>query len=89
MVISEAMAFGLPVITFQADGTEQDLIENGVNGVLLGDGDIDEFVNAIRSVAADPKQFDQMAVNAKQRIADFGISGMVCSIERALQSALG
>lgn len=89
MVISEAMAFGLPVITYQADGTEQDLIENGVNGVLLGDGDIDEFVNAIRSVAADPKRFDQMAVNAKQRIAGFGISGMVRSIERALQSALG
>ncbi|TWU37649.1 Spore coat protein SA [Novipirellula aureliae] len=38
LAISHAMAHGLPVITAPADGTEKDIIQDGINGFLLDNG---------------------------------------------------
>ncbi len=38
LAVQQAMAHGLPVISALADGTEQDLIDHGVNGYLLPAG---------------------------------------------------
>ncbi len=45
MVISEAMAWSLPVVVHQADGTEFDLVVDGETGIRLQDGS----VSAIRA----------------------------------------
>ena len=54
MVISEAMAYGLPVIVFQADGTESDLVRHGETGILLRRGDAEEIREAIKFLRANP-----------------------------------
>ena len=53
MVISEAMAYRLPVILHQADGTEYDLVKNGITGVRLENGSTEEFVQAILEFSTD------------------------------------
>lgn len=45
MVISEAMAWSIPVVVHQADGTEFDLVVDGETGIRLKDGS----VSAIRT----------------------------------------
>lgn len=47
IVISEAMAWKKPVILYQADGTEFDLIEDGKTGRILSDGSVLSFYETI------------------------------------------
>lgn len=50
MVISEAMAWSLPIIVWQADGTEKDLVQHGENGLLIKKGTTQEFSDALESL---------------------------------------
>lgn len=52
IVISEAMSFGVPVIVYQADGTEYDLV-NAESGILLKCGEENDFANAIALLLSD------------------------------------
>ncbi|HVL00841.1 MAG TPA: glycosyltransferase family 4 protein [Dongiaceae bacterium] len=85
MVIAEAMAFGLPVIAYNADGTERDLIENGVSGVLLESGGVEDFVRVIRNLMIRNDHRREMSSNAKASISRFGLANMVSSIGSALE----
>lgn len=51
IVISEALAFGIPVLVYQADGTEYDLIKNGETGFILESDSINDFKKGILSFA--------------------------------------
>ena len=53
VVINQAMASGLPVISTTAVGAAVDLVKNGVNGCLISPGDFNELVQAIRNVCCD------------------------------------
>ena len=65
IVISEAMAFGLPVIVHQADGTEYDLVINGESGVLLSGGLVSDFRRAIEFLENNPCECARMGVKAQ------------------------
>ena len=56
MVISEAMAYALPVIVYQADGTEYDLVRHRGSGLRLTRGDVQELRNAITFCHDNPHQ---------------------------------
>lgn len=45
--INEAMAHGLPVICSIADGTEQHLVKEGINGFYFKDNDLPSLIEAI------------------------------------------
>jgi len=68
IVISESMCFSTPVIVYQADGTERDLVVNDHTGVILPSGDIDEFSKCIKELAGDLDKCERMGINAKQLI---------------------
>jgi len=48
-VVLEAHACGIPVIAFHSPGGTEELIENGFNGWLIPDDDLEAFANKIRS----------------------------------------
>jgi len=52
MVILEAMAFGLPIISTCIAGIP-DMVKEGINGYLLESGDIDGFVEKIKILSLD------------------------------------
>lgn len=54
----EAIASGLPVITTACEGVEE-LV--GDNGILVSYPDVQEFVNAVRSIASDPDKYAAMS----------------------------
>jgi glycosyltransferase involved in cell wall biosynthesis len=54
IVLSEAMAFGLPCIVHEADGTEVDLIKNRINGLRLTSGSSGAFWDALETLRLEP-----------------------------------
>lgn len=70
IVISEAMAYGLPVLIHQADGTEYDLVRDGETGVLLSSGGADAFHEAISRLAGNPTKCRSMGLKGRQLLMD-------------------
>ena len=68
MVISEAMASGLPVITSRAAGAAE-LIDHGKSGWLTADPwDPDQIAEGLRTLAADPGLRQRMGAAARSKI---------------------
>ena len=69
LVIVEAMASGLPVVTSEiAPITE--IIRNGVDGFLCPVNDTDEFARAIRRLKEDSQQYKQIRKSGRKRALD-------------------
>jgi UDP-glucose:(heptosyl)LPS alpha-1,3-glucosyltransferase len=68
MVISEAMAAGLPVVTSQAAGAAE-LIEHGESGWLTAEPwNVDQIAEGLQTLAADPDLRSRMGVAARAAI---------------------
>ena len=64
--LMEAMCLGIPVICSDCPcGGPRELIDNGVNGFLFKNNDIDDLLNAIRKCISNEK-IDQMIANEKK-----------------------
>lgn len=84
IVVSEAMAFGLPVIVHRADGTEYDLIQNGTTGLHLNTGSLEEFYTAIELLRKDPSLCFEMGHAARNLIKNkYSTENMVDQIKHA------
>jgi glycosyltransferase involved in cell wall biosynthesis len=55
VVVNQALATGIPIITSDAVGAGFDYVENGINGITVKAGDVDALYAAMRSLAEDPK----------------------------------
>ncbi|MGB7326146.1 MAG: glycosyltransferase, partial [Rubripirellula sp.] len=79
-----AMAFGLPVIVSQADGTETDLVR-ATNGWQVPPNDASEIANAIESAAADPPGTLQKAIESLRIVTEeINISTMAAKMINAV-----
>ena len=88
IVISEAMAYSLPVIVYQADGTEYDLVQNGINGIRLIRGDPAEIAEAIESLRKNPERARAFGVAGNHLIREeFTQENMVLQITKAIKTA--
>lgn len=75
--IAESMALGRPVIATRAGGTPE-LIEDGVSGLLVADGDADAVARAIRRLLDEPALAARLGTRARERIlADFSVERMM------------
>ncbi len=68
LAISEAMAHGLPVVCTTADGCETDLIQEGKNGHVIAEDDVEALADAIADVIGDPELCNKMGQHSKQII---------------------
>ena len=53
--INEAMCYSLPVICSVCDGTEKDLIQDGVNGYYFESGNADSLAKSIEHLLRNPQ----------------------------------
>jgi len=68
LVILEAMACGLPVITTNTCVAGLELIEDSVNGFLMNPNDIIQLEAHINTMMMNPKMIDQMQTNNLEKI---------------------
>ena len=65
MVMIEAMACGLPVVTFDYKCGPRDIIDHEINGLLVKDGDIEGLAQALMRLMNDDELRQKMGENAR------------------------
>jgi glycosyltransferase involved in cell wall biosynthesis len=70
ILLSECMAYQLPIIVYQADGTEYDLVEHGKTGIRLSNGSPKEIADYLSSLLNQREQLAQWGREAQKRIVD-------------------
>ena len=67
VTLMEAMATGLPVVSTRHSGIPE-LIEDGVSGLLAGEGDVAALAACIRRLIEEPGLADRLAVAARKKV---------------------
>ena len=73
MVLLEAQAFGLPIVSFRCKCGPSDVITDGVNGFLVDEGDIEQFAVALKRLMGDAafrKQMGEKALVSSERFSE-------------------
>lgn len=81
MVLTEAMAAGLPVVGLDASGVRE-VVEDGVNGRLLDDENIDSFAEALQELV------DMPAYKLKKQVANALATAKKFSMQATAKKAL-
>lgn len=76
LVINEAMACGLPVITTDKCVAGLDLVRDGENGYIVPVGDDRALTDRLNGIFADPVGMEQMAKDSLEKIAPYTIENM-------------
>ncbi len=87
LVINEAMASGLPVITTNKCVAGIQLIKDGVNGYIVESDNINELIDKIKILADNKKLRKEMSRNNIEKIKEYSIENMAYVIYRHLEEA--
>ncbi|MFC1590022.1 glycosyltransferase family 4 protein [Candidatus Omnitrophota bacterium] len=72
--IIEAMACGLPPIVMNIPGVSEDIVSNGIDGIIIYDYNIREFVSVISGILGEPQQYKSMGGEARGKaVKEFSI----------------
>jgi glycosyltransferase involved in cell wall biosynthesis len=90
IVLIEAMALGVPVISTPVSGNPE-LITDGTSGLFAAPGDAEALAVAMEQVMDDPELARRLAENARQTIEsgfdlDSNIARLVAAIMKAMQA---
>jgi glycosyltransferase involved in cell wall biosynthesis len=89
VVLSEAMAHGLPTIVYRADGTELDLVLHEHTGLLLKQGTPDDIRSAIERLGRDAEETAAWGAHGQRRLAErFSTRDMAQGVMRAVDAAV-
>lgn len=77
MVLIEAMALGLPCIAYDCHCGPRAIIDNGVNGFLIEDGNIDSFVQKLELLIEDENLRLQMGKNTQESIEKYNLDSIM------------
>ena len=73
LAIVEAMACGLPVVSFDCPWGPRSIICNGVDGILVENGNVDELAQALISLIEQSERRRKMAENAVRNVQRYNI----------------
>ena len=71
MVMIEAMACGLPVVSFDFKCGPKDIIKDGENGLLVSNGDIQALADAMMNVMVDEEYRKRLSKNALNVVSTY------------------
>jgi len=87
IVIAEALAAGIPVISPFWVGAVADLVINGVTGIVLRDNSPEEIARGMFEVLEKPEVIHRMGENGRKLLADgcWGINGALYGFNQVLE----
>ena len=87
MVVLEAMAAGLPVISTPVGGIPE-LIDNGVEGFLVEPGDVNALADRITRLVEDRTERQRMGARGQAKACDFDLNSVLQRLGSELSAAL-
>jgi glycosyltransferase involved in cell wall biosynthesis len=84
MVLLEAQAIGLPIISFDCNSGPRDIIENNINGFLIDPYNIHSFASAMSLLINDFELRAFMGRNAKQSVKQFYLENIIIKWQNIL-----
>ena len=69
LAVQEAMAFGLPVIVAEGDGTQADLVRSG-NGWLIPADNKNALIDSLKEALSDPRRLQEMGAASFKVVKD-------------------
>lgn len=78
MVLLEAAAMGLPLVSFDIETGPREIIREGENGFLIPPEEDETMIRRLDTLTEDPLLRQQMSQNARSRSKDFSLPGIVC-----------
>jgi len=88
VVLMEAMAMGLPVVSTRIMGIPE-LVEHGVNGLLVRPGRVDELADALERIVADPEQGARMGGAGREKVSvEYDLHRSAARLEGIMRGAL-
>jgi glycosyltransferase involved in cell wall biosynthesis len=73
-VLVEALAHGLPVVSFDCDSGPRDIIRNGIDGFLVEPNNITKLSESLSILMNDSSLRDNFSYNAYQARSRFSIN---------------
>jgi glycosyltransferase involved in cell wall biosynthesis len=86
LVVNEAMACGLPIVTTHVAGCALDLVQHGLNGHLVDPGDVSGLCLAMAKLAESALLRTEMGEASRQRIQEYSPDNWAQGIVKAIES---
>jgi glycosyltransferase involved in cell wall biosynthesis len=87
LVVNEAMACGLPVISTNVAGCVADLVDDHWNGLLIESGDSQQLTLAMEELAGNAELRSQMGRHGRERILHYSPEACAAGIASAILSS--
>jgi GalNAc-alpha-(1->4)-GalNAc-alpha-(1->3)-diNAcBac-PP-undecaprenol alpha-1,4-N-acetyl-D-galactosaminyltransferase len=88
MALCEAMACGLPVLATDCLSGPSDIIDDGINGVLVATEDVDALAVGLDALMSDPIKRQEISQNAAQVLDRFGLEQVMSLWTDAIKQAI-
>lgn len=86
-VATEAMSVGVPVVASRTGGL-QDIVEDGVTGVLVPPGDAGALAGALRRLLSDPTERSRLGAASRAAVSRYGEALILPRIEQVYTEAV-
>lgn len=86
LVIIEAMACGLPVISFDCPWGPRSIIKNGEDGILVENGNPSVLAKEILLLANNPDLYMRMGISAQQNVQRFSLENVAVQWKQLFES---